>query len=371
METNKRSESPVEIDIDPVQPEPLDNTEDLFPQHLPPPQNPLDNPLIRTLAYASGGVLFVYLSQHLFNYIKPYLFEQPITNQKTADLVKNTFPFSYVPESTPQNELKVDFNTFDTLIHSIKNIDECKHAVFEDMLLNRAHRVLIEKKHVTNREIHACLWLTLHSLLLLQFFSKEVDDHDICQLVLRIFKLDDLFEYLELERTPSTSIAAMRQLSVKFKYPVQVVWLAYAIVSHLYTHAILLQDSIRGESSTSFDKKYLFILEHYQDLNNQIRFGSLPRHVKTIEKKDKFSKNEISTKEKKSVTLLNSQLGLEMLQKFLRYSKLILTSEHSSLVKLALVTFGQLFASCDDTTVRYLLTNTVLDVSLFFVFVTD
>jgi hypothetical protein len=340
-QTQQRPPSPVEIHIDPIQPDTVNDPTENEPQ-LPPTDYSLNSPLIRSLVYVSGGVLFVYLSQHLFNYLKPYFYSKDDLKRSITDLVQLTFPFSYIPSSTPSDQLRIDFNYLDALIEELRDLEKCKKAVYDEMLLNKAHRLLTEKPNASNHEIHTCLWLTLHSLLLLP--NANHNDHDINEWTLRIFNMDDLYAFVELERERNSTIAGMRRKQdVKFKYPVQIVWLAYAIVSHLYTHHILMQDSIKlrtGEKSQHFDQKYLFLLENKRDLFEKVSFSPITKKkseqkIVDEKKQEKYKRNELATKKevKNSITLLNSQMGMEMFEKFLRYSHLVLTCDHSSLVR--------------------------------------
>lgn len=368
---NNVPSSPIEIEIDPIQPPPLEprpNENNLYRSE----SQSYNSPLVRSLVYVSGGVLFVYLSQHLFSYIKPWIYSSKDEKKSVSELVNATFPFSYIPSSTPPEKLTVNFTHLESLIDSLREIDECKKAVYEDMLLNRVHRVITEKPSLQNREIHACLWLTLHCLLQLQ----NTNDHDINEWVLRIFNMDDLYEFLVLDKERNGTIASMRrQSTINFKYPIQLVWLSYAIASHLYSHYIMLRDTIRlrsGEKSQHFERKHLFLLENNRDLYEQIRF--MPIQQKSAqqdisdENNDIYARNELRTKQKvpEAVTSLNSQVGMEMFEKFLRYTHLILMSDHSSVVKLALVCLGQIFATCNDITLRFLLTTPVLEVIVIF-----
>ncbi|KAL0489594.1 hypothetical protein AKO1_010584 [Acrasis kona] len=299
------------------------NTEHGFPYH--------------SLIYISSGFLFVYLSQQLWDYFKPWLYKNEDVNS-IDQLILSVFPFSYIPGSTPQSEIKMNFEKFEQLVQALSQTENCKRAVYEYMLLNYTQRVLTEKAKPTKRETQSCLWLILHCLLSLQNVQHE---HNINTWLLRIFHLDDFYQHLELERTVESSISSMRAYKpARFSQPIEIVWLSYAIDKST-------------KKAQHVDRKHLFLLENKSDLYDQIRFTPVKNQLLpnvSTPKTQLYDRNELKTS-----TSLNSHIGMESFERFITHSKIIFSCEHSSLVKLALVCFGQLFATCDDHTVGFLL----------------
>jgi hypothetical protein len=159
-----------------------------------------------------------------------------------------------------------------------------------------------------------------------------------------------------------------------FKHSIEVVWLAYAIVAHIYASVLtssnikftmknngnlsevnVLADLEVSKIESKIPEQYLKILQHNEKVFHQVSFtkGTLKhpiqpsriskeeqkkQHQKEIEemrKKPREARKLVfssPTKRAGATISLSSQTGIEMFEKFLNHSKKILRCDNSSLV---------------------------------------
>ena len=348
--------------------------------------------LIKTSLFAGGGLLIVYLSNELYSYFVPSK-KDPRSRTKgklntdglsIQELVDLTFPFSYMltTVSSEKNEqqdddrskIRMNLDYIDDLLARLqKDTNECYVSVYESMMFNRIYRLLFSGDHVpTEREVHCSLWIVLHCLLRLCTFSgKNAKDTissimNIHSLFLHVFKLSDFYEFLsEAPMTNQKARVLFRSDQYSsdtfpveaLKYPVEIAWLAYAIVAHFYalnSSVLVRVKSIAKEEGVRAIDKNVALLQKNKPLIGMLTFetqkATLTKISMPIDKTGgAYSRNEVI------VDSSSGEYAQRTFEQFLKYTNKFMNCDDASMVQLSLTSLGQICSSCNNDLLYYLL----------------
>jgi hypothetical protein len=336
--------------------------------------------------FSGSCILALYLTSQLFGLLFPKVDQKKkkdsiITdNISIKELVDLVFPFSYLlttrntsneDEINDQESIHIEFEYLDDLLTRLQDAHNCFVAVYEAKMLNKIFRLLFSGEHEpTGREIHTALWIILHCLLRLNSYSEAVNSSmNIQTLTLQIFSLSDFFEFLveapltqQKARTlfqtkKDDNYVASTYPSEAFKYSIEIVWLAYAIIAHFYSTNSSVLVHIRkrlGSKRKEFGDKHLTLLRSNKQLMNMLLFEKMEPNLRIskfpIEKDNShYGRNEVF------VDSSSGEIAKRNFEQFLIYTNKLINSDDASLVQLSLTAIGQLCANCKIDMLDYIL----------------
>jgi hypothetical protein len=334
---------------------------------------PSTKSILKSSLFASGGILLLYLSNQLYDTMFPLSEKRrnDDKNMSTKELVDSVFPYSFIMNTTDKEEtIRMEFNHLDQLlIHLQKSSQNCYSAVFEAKLLNKIFRLLFSGEHeASDREIHASLWILMHCLLKLNSFP--VSTMNIQTLFLQIFTLSDFYTFLQEAPLSKQKARVLFQSQGEndaynspifpaeaFRYSVEIVWLAYAIVSHFYTSnsSALVHVKKSDRVHEPLSEKHLVLLQSNKSIVELLVFDP----PKPALKASKFPFEKTNDRYSRNETVIESsntgEVALRTFEKFMQYTNKFMNSDDSSLVQLALTSTGQLCTSCNSDLLDYIL----------------
>ncbi|KAG2388693.1 hypothetical protein C9374_000132 [Naegleria lovaniensis] len=190
-------------------------------------------------------------------------------------------------------------------------------------------------------------------------------------ILLSVFRLDDFYHYFtEKDFTkfqaqklfsPSSEVLQIIHTTDTFLYSADIIWLAYAIVGHLYCQGLNKnEDNLHVNKLSAFPSKHLEVLKINKDMFEQLAFAPAMAESPKSETSERYNRNILLTTE--SVLSISNQIGFELFELFLSYTSLLLRCDDSSLVQLVLSIFGQLLANVNDFILATLIKNKRLNI---------
>ncbi|EFC49955.1 predicted protein [Naegleria gruberi] len=325
-----------------------------------------NNLLLVGSGIGGGGFLLVYLAQKLYNHFNSSS-PSSITTTTTANseennslynlsyLMNEIFPFHFLPDnsnsgSTVFVEMKLnDKKKLNQLISLLRDYNTCKQAIFKEMLFHKLARIIkpdttledVNSKEFFKREkqIHTCLWILLHCLVLV--------GNDSIDVLLSIFRLDDFYQFF-MEKD-FTKHQAMKIFNLKgdsvfnasesFLFSIDIIWLAYAILGHLYCQSLNSEE----KNNLQYSKKHLEVLQINKEMFEQLLYLSPSGVNNSKQEGERYKRNILFTSD--------NQIGYDNLVKFLNTTNLLMRCDDNTLVQLSLSIFGQLVANVQDENV--------------------
>lgn len=180
------------------------------------------------------------------------------------------------------------------------------------------------------------------------------------RVLLSVFRLDDFhFYFVEKDFTKyqalkifATNESEIIQASDRYLFSVDVVWLNFAILGHLYCQAAVQNNS--KNMNRAFPKKYTDLLQINKEMFEQLTFSTIniASTVNNINN-GRYNRNIVFTSPETQIGNLlgiSNQIAFENFSKFLTFTSQLLRSDDGTLVQLALSILGQLIANVDDKT---------------------